>query len=113
MSQTVSENTDTENQEKVNRIIDAMKTVNDPEIPVNIYDLGLIYEIRLINGNKVDVKMSLTSPACPVAQSLPGQVEGAIRSVDGIEEATVEVVWDPPWTKERMTEEARLALNLI
>lgn len=113
MSQTVSENTDTENQEKVNRIIDAMKTVNDPEIPVNIYDLGLIYEIRLINDNKVGVKMSLTSPACPVAQSLPGQVEGAIRSVDGIEEATVEVVWDPPWTKERMTEEARLALNLI
>ena len=113
MSQAVAGNTAIDNQEKVGRIIDAMKTVRDPEIPVNIYDLGLVYEIRLINGNKVDVKMTLTSPACPVAQSLPAQVEDAIRSVNGIEDAKVEVVWDPPWTKDQMSEEARLALNLI
>jgi FeS assembly SUF system protein len=113
MSQAVAGNTAIDNQEKVNAIIDAMKTVRDPEIPVNIYDLGLVYEIRLINGNKVDVKMTLTSPACPVAQSLPAQVEDAIRGVDGIKDATVEVVWDPPWTKDQMSEEARLALNLI
>jgi len=113
MSQAVAGNTAIDNQEKVGRIIDAMKTVRDPEIPVNIYDLGLVYEIRLINGNKVDVKMTLTSPACPVAQSLPAQVEDAIRSVNGIEDARVEVVWDPPWTKDQMSEEARLALNLV
>jgi len=113
MSQAVAGNTAIDNQDKVKRIIDAMKTVKDPEIPVNIYDLGLVYEIRLINGNKVDVKMTLTSPACPVAQSLPAQVEDAILAVDGIDDAKVTVVWDPPWTKEKMTEEARLALNLI
>jgi FeS assembly SUF system protein len=113
MSQAVAGNTAIDNQEKVSRIIDAMKTVKDPEIPVNIYDLGLVYEIRLINGKQVDVKMTLTSPACPVAQSLPAQVEDAIKAVDGIDDAKVNVVWDPPWTKDRMTEEARLALNLV
>lgn len=100
-------------QEQVNRIIAAMKTVQDPEIPVNIYDLGLIYEIRLINGNKVNVEMTLTTPGCPVAQTLPGEVERAICSVDGIDEAKVKIVWDPPWSKDRMTEEAKLALNLL
>jgi FeS assembly SUF system protein len=113
MSQAVAGNTAIDTQEKVNCIIEAMKTVQDPEIPVNIYDLGLVYEIRLINGNQVAVKMTLTTPACPVAQSLPSQVEEAIRSVDGVDKAQVEVVWDPPWTKDRMTEEARLALNLV
>jgi len=102
-----------DNQEKLSRIIEAMKTVQDPEIPVNIYDLGLIYEIRLINGNKVEVKMTLTTPGCPVAQSLPGQVEAAIREVEGIEDATVNIVWDPPWTIDRMTDEAKLTLNLL
>jgi len=113
MSHAVAGNTAIDNQEKVNRIIDAMKTVQDPEIPVNIYDLGLVYEIRLIDGKQVDVKMTLTTPACPVAQSLPAQVEDAIRAVEGIEGAKVNVVWDPPWTKDRMTEEAQLALNLV
>jgi FeS assembly SUF system protein len=109
----VAGNTAIETQEKVNRIIDAMKTVQDPEIPVNIYDLGLIYEIRLINGNKVDVKMTLTAPGCPVAQTLPGEVEQAICTVDGIDEAKVNVVWEPAWTQDRMTDEAKLALNLL
>ena len=112
MQSDVADKTALDNQEKVDRIIAAMQTVQDPEIPVNIYDLGLIYEIRLNKGKEVVVKMTLTTPGCPVAQTLPGQVEAAILQVEGIESAKVEIVWDPPWTKDRMTEEARLALNL-
>lgn len=111
--QQVAGNTAIDTQLKVNQIIDAIKTVQDPEIPVNIYDLGLIYEIRLINGNRVDVNMTLTAPGCPVAQTLPGEVEDAICKVDGIDEANVKVVWEPAWTKDRMTDEAKLELNLI
>lgn len=94
------------------RVIAAMRTVYDPEISVNIYDLGLIYEIDINPQSEVFVKMTLTAPACPVAGILPGQVEAAIKSVDGVSDARVELVWDPPWSQERMTDEAKLTLGL-
>lgn len=95
------------------QIIDALKSVFDPEIPVNIYELGLIYEIKLGAENTVAVKMSLTSPACPAAGSLPGQVQQRIKAVPGITACKVEVVWDPPWDQSRMSEAAKLQLGLM
>lgn len=94
------------------RVIDALKTVYDPEIPVNIYDLGLIYEIR-INDQFVDVDMTLTAPGCPVAHSFPGMVERSVALVDGVRGAAVDLVWEPPWTQELISESARLELGLI
>lgn len=94
------------------RVIAAIRTVYDPEISVNIYDLGLIYDIDINSQSEVFVKMTLTAPACPVAGILPGQVEATIKSVDGVSDARVELVWDPPWTQECMTDEARLTLGL-
>jgi FeS assembly SUF system protein len=93
-------------------IIKALKTVYDPEIPVNIYDLGLIYKIAIESNGIVKVDMTLTAPGCPVAQTFPGIVENAVRNVEGVTEATVELVWDPPWTQERMSEAAKLTLGL-
>lgn len=96
-------------------IIAACATVFDPEIPVNIYELGLVYAIDLTDrddGAEVRVEMTLTAPGCPAAQELPVQVKTAIEAVPGVTAAHVEVVWDPPWTPERMTEDARLALNM-
>jgi FeS assembly SUF system protein len=95
------------------RVIAAMRTVYDPEISVNIYDLGLIYEVEINQQAVVYVKMTLTAPACPVAGILPGQVEAAIKAVDGIRDAHVELVWDPPWSQERMSDEARLTLGMF
>ena len=90
---------------------DALKSVHDPEIPVNIYDLGLIYDVdRQKNGN-LYVTMSLTAPGCPVAGEMPGQVARALAAVDGVGEVTVELVWSPPWTPDRMSDDARLALD--
>ena len=90
---------------------DALKSVHDPEIPVNIYDLGLIYDVdRQKNGN-VYVTMSLTAPGCPVAGEMPGQVARALAAVDGVGEVSVELVWNPPWTPDRMSDDARLALD--
>lgn len=94
------------------RIIQALKTVHDPEIPLNLYDLGLIYKIDIQASGRVRIDMTLTSPGCPVAGSLVAQVADKVRSVDGVTDAAVELVWDPPWSKERMTEAARLALNI-
>jgi len=94
------------------QIIDALRTCYDPEIPVNIYDLGLIYEINLKEDQSVHIKMSLTSPACPVAGSLPGLVQAKVAAVPGVAAAKVELVWEPPWTQERMSEAARLQLGL-
>ena len=89
----------------------ALKSVHDPEIPVNIFDLGLIYDVdRQENGN-VFVKMSLTAPGCPVAGEMPGQVARALAEVDGVGEVSVELVWTPPWTPDRMSEDARMALD--
>jgi FeS assembly SUF system protein len=95
------------------RVIAAMRTVYDPEISVNIYDLGLIYEIQINARSEVFVKMTLTAPACPVAGSLPGQVESAIRAVEGVSDARVELVWDPPWSADCMSDEAKLTLGLF
>jgi len=94
------------------QIVGAPKEIYDPEIPVNIYDLGLIYDIAVQPGGKVDVKMTLTSPMCPVAGTLPPEVQQRIEKLDEVSEAKVEVVWDPPWTPERMTDAAKLQLNL-
>ena len=94
-------------------IIDALKQVYDPEIPVNIYDLGLIYDVLIDDDYYVDIKMTLTTPGCPVAQTFPGMVEQAVNKVDGVNDTSVELVWDPPWTQERMTEAAKLELGLF
>ncbi len=94
-------------------VIAAISTVYDPEIPVDIYQLGLIYAIEIADDGKVKVEMTLTTPACPSAQELPGQVEESVRGVDGVTDVDVEVVWDPPWDQSRMSEDARLALNMF
>lgn len=95
------------------QIIVALKTVYDPEIPVNIYDLGLIYDILIAEDYTVIVHMTLTAPGCPVAQTFPETVASAVRSVVGVADATVELVWDPPWTTDNMSEEAKLQLGLL
>ena len=95
------------------RVIEALKTVRDPEIPVNLVDLGLIYELIVRRDGTVYVEMTLTAPSCPVAGSLPGEVEKAIRTVPGVGDVRVKLVWTPPWTQERMSEEARLELGLL
>ena len=94
------------------RVIAALKKVYDPEIPVNIYDLGLIYRVDIADGC-ADIDMTLTTPGCPVAQTFPAMVEGAVKLVPGITDATVNLVWEPPWTQARISEAARLELGLI
>ena len=94
------------------KIIAEIKKVYDPEIPVNIYDLGLIYNIEVKNENEAYIEMTLTSPNCPVADSLPKMVEEYISSIDGINKVDLKLVWNPPWTKDMMSEEAKLELNL-
>ncbi|WP_020395762.1 DUF59 domain-containing protein [Thiolinea disciformis] len=94
------------------RIVDAIKQVYDPEIPVNVYDLGLIYNLDLDDNNNVSIQMTLTSPACPVAGSLPGLVEAAARSQIEVNDVNVDLVWDPPWDRSRMSEDALLQLNM-
>ena len=93
-------------------IIAALKTVYDPEIPADIYELGLIYKVDIADDRSVKVDMSLTSPNCPSAQELPIMVENAVSSVPGVKETKVDVVWDPPWDPSRMSDEARLVLNM-
>ena len=95
------------------RVVEALKTVRDPEIPVNLVDLGLIYELIVNRDGTVYVEMTLTTPACPAAIALPGEVEAAVKQVEGINDARVKVVWTPPWTQDRMSEEARLELGLL
>jgi FeS assembly SUF system protein len=96
------------------KVIEALRTVYDPELPVNIYDLGLIYEIDVdAETSAVGVKMTLTAPGCPVAGTLPGEVQRKVASVSGVKDAVVELVWDPPWGKERMSEAALLELGLL
>jgi len=93
-------------------IITALKTVYDPEIPADIYELGLIYKVDIADDRKVTVDMTLTTPNCPSAAELPAMVENAVASVPGVGEVAVNVVWDPPWDQSRMTDEARVALNM-
>ncbi len=94
------------------QIITEIKKIYDPEIPVNIYELGLIYDIKVENKNTAKVKMTLTSPNCPVAESLPKEVKDSIMQVEGIDKVDLDLVWDPPWNKTMMSESAKLELNL-
>jgi FeS assembly SUF system protein len=95
------------------KVIEALRQVYDPELPVNIYDLGLIYEIAVADDNSVKVKMTLTAPACPVAGTLPAEVERRVENVPEVKSAEVELVWDPPWSRDRMSEAAQLELGLF
>lgn len=97
----------------VEQVINALKTIFDPEIPVNIYDLGLIYNVDVDDENHVHIQMTLTSPGCPVAQTFPGTVEQTINQLPEVADTTVELVWEPPWTQERMSEVARLELGMF
>ena len=94
-----------------NKIIEEMKKIYDPELPVNIYELGLIYDIQ-VTGNKAEIKMTLTSPNCPVAESLPEEVKEGAMQVEEINQVDIQLVWDPPWTKDMMSDAAKLELNL-
>src|SRR5687767_10804562 len=94
-------------------VIEALKDIYDPEIPVNIYDLGLIYDVEITAERHAYVKMTLTTPHCPVAESMPGEVELRVGSVPGIGHAEVELVWDPPWDPQKMTDEAKLELGML
>ena len=94
-------------------IVRALSRVFDPELPVNIYDLGLVYDIVVDAGSHVGIRMTLTAPGCPAAQFLPGQVEKAVREVPGVAGVEVDVVWEPPWSRERMSETAKLQLGLF
>ncbi|MEL7109238.1 MAG: SUF system Fe-S cluster assembly protein [Pseudomonadota bacterium] len=102
---------------ELNRITDdliaAFKTVYDPEIPVDIYELGLIYKVDIDDDRKVDIDMTLTAPGCPVAGDMPGWIETAARTVDGVDDVEVRLTFDPPWDPSRMSDEARLALNML
>lgn len=104
-------------QEELNRLTDeliaAFKTVFDPEIPVDIYELGLIYKVDIDDDRKVDIDMTLTAPGCPVAGDMPGWVENAARTVEGVSDVEVRLTFDPPWEPSRMSDEARLALNML
>jgi FeS assembly SUF system protein len=94
------------------RVVEALSTIFEPEIPVNIYELGLIYDVRVDDQARVAVTMTLTSPACPSAQQLPSEARWKVKAVPGVADAHVEVVWEPPWTKDRMSDAAKLALGL-
>lgn len=94
-------------------VIKALREIYDPEIPVNLYDLGLIYQVEIQNGGLVKIVMTLTAPSCPVAEMIPGQVRNRVLFVEGVEDVQVELVWDPPWSLEMMSEEAKLELGLL
>ena len=95
-----------------NKIIDEIRKIYDPELPVNIYELGLIYDIQIKDEKFVSIKMTLTTPNCPVAESLPKEVKDAVMQVEGIEDVDLQLVWDPPWNKDMMSEAAKLEMNL-
>ena len=95
------------------KVIEALKTVFDPEIPVNIFEMGLIYDVLVDAGGHVGIKMTLTSPNCPAAQALPVEVRDKARGIEGVTDAKVEIVWEPPWTKDHMSEAAKLQLGML
>ena len=96
-----------------NRVIDVLKSIYDPEIPVDIYELGLIYEVRVADDAFVEISMTLTSPACPVAESLPNEVEEKVRRIEGVSGAKVEITFEPPWDRSMMSEAAMLELGVM
>jgi FeS assembly SUF system protein len=95
------------------KAIECLKTIFDPEIPVNIYELGLIYEVNVLPINNIQIVMTLTAPGCPAAQSLPVEVDQKLRQIEGVNDVHVAVVWDPPWNKSMMSEEAQLELGML
>ena len=95
-----------------NKVVEEIKKIFDPEIPVNIYELGLIYKIEADEKNKINIDMTLTSPNCPVAESLPNQVKESIMAIEGVSDVELNIVWEPPWTPEKMSEAAKLELNI-
>ena len=97
---------------KKEKIIDEIRKIYDPELPVNIYELGLIYDIQVKDEKFVIIKMTLTTPNCPVAESLPKEVKDGVMQIEGIEDVDLELVWDPPWNKDMMSEAAKLEMNL-
>jgi FeS assembly SUF system protein len=96
-----------------NTIIEVLKTIHDPEIPVDVYELGLIYEVKIKADGHVEIEMTLTSPNCPVAESMPKEVEDKVAAIDGVASAKVNIVFDPPWDKDMMSEEANLELGFL
>mgnify|MGYP001287905662 FL=1 len=103
----------TENKELADKVIEALKTIYDPEIPVDVWELGLIYEVNVNADNEVHVKMTLTSPSCPVAETLPPETEQKIAEVEGVRKAKVEITFEPPWEKSMMSEVAQLELGFM
>jgi len=101
------------NQELEDQIVAVLKTVHDPEIPVDIYELGLIYEVKITGENEVHIDMTLTSPNCPVAESMPKEVEDKVAAIDGVASCVVSIIFDPPWDKDMMSEEAKLELGFL
>jgi FeS assembly SUF system protein len=95
------------------QVIEALRTCFDPEIPVNIYEMGLIYDVKVSPGGIVTIQMTLTSPSCPAAQSLPAEVEGKVRVIPGVTDVKIDLVWDPPWDPSKMSEGARLQLGMM
>ena len=95
------------------KVVEVLKTIYDPEIPVDVYELGLIYEVRINDDNFVEIDMTLTSPDCPVAESMPLEVEGKTADIEGVTGAKVNIVFDPPWDKDMMSEEAKLELGFL
>ncbi len=95
------------------KIVEVLKTIYDPEIPVNIYDLGLIYEMEVDNYNNVDIQMTLTAPNCPVADDLVRDVKNSVQTIDGVQKVVVQLVFDPPWNQEMLSEEAKLELGFL
>jgi FeS assembly SUF system protein len=117
MEENKTEKNRTENDSSVatdiqKKVIEVLRTVYDPEIPVDIYELGLVYNVDVTDGGAVEIKMTLTSPACPVAESLPPEVEERVAAIDGVSSAKVEITWEPTWTPEMMSEAARLTLGM-
>ena len=105
-------NNNCKSQIKLNQVIEYLQTIFDPELPVNIYDLGLIYDIKLLENNNIKIKMSLTAPGCPVAGEMPGQVAEKVSQIPDSGLVQVELVWEPAWTKDRMSEDAKMALDV-
>ena len=95
------------------RVIDGLRTVFDPEIPVNVYELGLIYDVSVSEDGATRIRMTLTTPMCPVAEELPGEIEFKVRAIAGVTSVELELVWDPPWTPDMMTEAAKLELGML